>query len=177
AHSGRRTGEDDALPGEARTRGPAGAAGAIYPGSRAERQHMAENAPAEQCLALCDSERSFWPLLPRPVQLSAAPFFALSADPVRRSPRAASPALPRLVATVSARYPVDSCRTNVCTAASTRAHNARYGQLSDRCNQIRRGLVTTRAATFHSRCRSVLTVAVATSGTAATASRNSTTMA
>ena len=38
-------------------------------------------------------------------------------------------------------------------------------------------LVTTTAPTFHSRCRSVLTVAVATSGTVATASRNSTTMA
>ena len=44
-------------------------------------------------------------------------------------------------------------------------------------NQIRRTLVFTTAPTFHSRCRNVLTSAVATSGIAAVASRNNTTMA
>ena len=47
----------------------------------------------------------------------------------------------------------------------------------DRGVEIRRTPVTTTAPSFHSRCRNVLTVAVATSGTDATASRNSTTMA
>src|SRR5262249_25743297 len=51
------------------------------------------------------------------------------------------------------------------------------GHVADTCNHTRHALVTSTAPTFHSFCRKVWTVAVATSGTPAVASRNSTTMA
>jgi hypothetical protein len=63
------------------------------------------------------------------------------------------------------------------TACHTRCHSPRCGQVADTCSHTRRVPTRSTAPTFHSRCRSVLTLAVAASGTAATASRNKTTIA
>src|SRR5262245_35598821 len=126
-------------------------------------------------------------ILPRRVSLVAvvarSPATRISLLASRRAPRTlAAPdcwsVVPALrCSAVAPDYPAGTCLTNACTAASTRPHSSRYGHVSDRCNQIRRTPVTTTAPIFHSRCRNVLTVAVATSGTAATASRHSTTLA
>ena len=100
--------------------------------------------------------------------------------PLAPGPRERPPAVDhmgRAAAAAPSPPPPPNCLTKAPTAPSTRPNTSRYGQSALSRSTSRRAPHASTAGTFHSRCRSVLTAACATSGTPALASRNNTTKA